>query len=246
MDEKLTGDDKGVEWRKTRVKCCEKHKKWTEAMWSNRVQGVGDFRCFTFFPNRFKRRQSVKSCPRTIMTKKEKTKSPFLKPKYHIFKRSEYKQCSKAKVFGLTTSNGRSLVVPCPLHPTSPEWIKILKDRVAPFLADCFPERASYTLLLDGESILHTNEAKVAMKNCGVRLVAPWPAHSPDLNPQENVWAWAEKRLRKAEQHNDTFPVFKRRIIQTSSQFVSKSNLVPSLAGRMARCLKRHGAKIGK
>ena len=59
------------------------------------------------------------------MSKTEKTKPPFLKPKQHIFKRSEYTQCSKAKVFGMTTSNGLSLVVPCTLHPKSPEWVRI-------------------------------------------------------------------------------------------------------------------------
>ena len=224
MDEKLTGDDLGVAWRKTRKKCCERRKKWTEAMWTNRIQGVGDFRFFTFYPKKFKRRHAIKSCPRTIMRRQEKTKSAFLKPKYHIFKRSEYKKCSKAKVFGLTTSNGKSLVVPCPLHPTSPDWIKLLKDRVQPFLLEAFPGRSSYKLLFDGESIMHTPEAKQAMKDCGVQLLAPWPANSPDLNPQENVWAWAEKKLRKVEQQDDTFSVFKRRIVHVAMQYGSKDN----------------------
>lgn len=246
MDDKLTGDDKGTAWRKKRMKFCASHKRWTGPMWSSRVQGVGDFRFFTFFPKQFKKRHKVQSCPKTIMSKKEKTKSAFLKPKYHIFKRSEYKKCSKAKVFGLTTSNGRSLVVPCPLHPTSADFIKMLKDRVQPFLAEVFPHRSSYTLLLDGESIMHTAEAKAALKECGVRLVSPWPAHSPDLNPQENVWAWTEKMLRKAEQKTDTLQVFKRRIVQVSMSYKGKDKLVPSLAGRMERCLALNGGKIGK
>ena len=93
---------------------------------------------------------------------------------------------------------------------------------------------------------MQTPEAKKAMKECGVRLLAPGPAHSPDLNPQENVWAWAEKKLRKVEHKTDTFPVFKRRIIQVAMQYQSKGNLVASLAGRMDRCLKRQGGKIGK
>ena len=75
-----------------------------------------------------------------------------------------------------------------------------------PFLADAFPGRSSYTLLLDGESIMRTPAAKTAMKECGVSLVSPWPPHSPDLNPQENVWAWAEKELRRKEELTDTFP----------------------------------------
>lgn len=102
MDEKLTGDDKGVEWRKTRVKFCQRRRKWTEALWTNRLQGAGDFRFFTFFPPYFKRRHAVKSCPRTIMNKKERAKPAFQKPRYHIFKRSEYRRCSKAKVFGVS------------------------------------------------------------------------------------------------------------------------------------------------
>ena len=109
-----------------------------------------------------------------------------------------------------------------------------------------FPGRSTYTLLLDGESIMHTPEAEKALKDCGVRLLAPWPAHSPDLNPQENVWGWAEKQLRKVEKPNDTFTVFKRRIVQVSMQYRNKAGLVPSLSGRMARCVERKGGKIGK
>ena len=123
------------------------------------------------------------------MHKTDKRKPAFLKPKHHILKRNEFKRCSKASVFGLTTSMGTSLVVPCPLHPRAHDWTELLRERVAPFLAESYPSRRSYTLLLGGESIFHTDEAKAAMRDCGVRVLPYWPAHSPDLKPQENVWA---------------------------------------------------------
>ena len=246
MDEKLAGDDKGLEWRKTRVHFCQSRSHWSEGMWASQVQAVGDFATSPSSQKRFKQRKAVRGCPRTIMSKAEQTKSAFQRPKHHIFKRSENKHCSKAKVFGLTTSNGFSLVVPSTLHPQSYEWIQILRNRVRPFLVEAFPERKSYTLLLDGESILHTDAAQAAMRDCGVRLLSPWPPHSPDLNPQENVWAWAEKALRKQEQRTDTFSVFKRRIIQACQKYVAKAKLLPSLAGRMEQCLKLRGGPIGK
>ena len=122
----------------------------------------------------------------------------------------------------------------------------MLREKVGPFLAEAFPNRTSCTILVDGETIMHTAEARRAMRDCGVRALKGWPSHSPDLNPQENVWSWAETRLRKTEQKSDTVATFKRRIITVSKAYPGKGNLVPSLAGRMQECLKRRGANIGK
>ena len=101
-------------------------------------------------------------------------------------------------------------------------------------------------MLLDGESILHTAEAKIAMKEHGVRILPRWPSHSPDLNPQENVWAWAEKDLRRAEKKEDTFTTFKWRVAHVSKRYPNSAALVPSMAKRIAECMKRKGANIGK
>ena len=236
----------GEQWRRQRVLFCVKHKKKSQNMWKQTIQGVGDFRFFTFYPKVFKRRHRVKSCKRTYMNQKEKSQTAFQRPRRHIFKRREFKRCSKAKVFGITTSIGTSLTVPCPLHPTACDWIKLLRTRVAPFLAASFPSRSTYTLLLDGETIMRTEEAKEAMKACGVRTLPGWPAHSPDLNPQENVWAWTEKHLRKAEKDTDTLTVFKRRILEITKKYEGKEKLVPSMVERLSLCRKLKGANIGK
>ena len=59
------------------------------------------------------------------------------------------------------------------------------------------------------------------------------------MNHQEDV-------LRKQEESSDTFTVFKRRIIQVSQKYASKEKLVPSLAGRLEKCLRLKGGPIGK
>lgn len=246
MDDKKAGDDKGELWRKRRLAFCRTHQAKTPARWTNSLQAVGDFRLFTYYPKHMKKKHQVKSCQRTIMRKGEKNKPAFLKPKYKVFTQSEFKRAQRAKVFGLTTSSGQSLVIPSPLYPESSDWVGMVHQHVGPFLRQAFPDKASVVILLDGETIMRTKEAKAALKEYGIKMLPNWPAHSPDINPQENVWAWAEKKLRVSEKKSDSFSVFKRRIIATSKLYPSGVKLVPGLAGRIATCIARHGAKIGK
>ena len=150
------------------------------------------------------------------------------------------------KVFGLTTSSGKILALPCKtLYPTSADWVKMM-PAVAAFMRDCFPGRASFTLLLDGEKILRTDAAKAAMRRNGLRVLPDWPPHSPDLNPQENMWAWAMPKLLRIEKKTDTFPVFKRRVAALCQKYPSPEKLVPGLAKRIQICLRRKGGHVGK
>ena len=77
-------------------------------------------------------------------------------------------------------------------------------------------------------------------------MLPAWPSRSPDLSPQENVWAWVEDRLRKVEKKQDTFSVFKRRIVELAKAYPNKEALIPSMAKRVAKCIRRKGANIGK
>ena len=247
MQEKIAKDDMGEAWRKKRLEFCRKHLSKSGTQWVNFVQAVGDFRYFTYYPRTLKRRYQVKSCKRTIVRAGErKNKAAFFKPRRHVFKRSEFKRVTKIKVFGLTTSTGQSLVVPCPLYPVAQDWIKMLRRQVGPFLRNSFPHLKARRMLLDGETILHTKDAKAAMREEGLAIVPRWPAHSPDLNPQENVWAWAETHLRKKEKKNDLLSTFKRRVAESCKKHPSKEVLVSSMSARIAECARRRGANIGK
>ena len=149
-------------------------------------------------------------------------------------------------MFGLTTSAGEVLVLPSKkLHPTTEDWMNMV-PHVYNFLRASYPTRRSYTLLLDGEKILRTPEAAAVMAEHGLRVLPNWPAHSPDLNPQESMWAWAEPRLRKAEKKADSFAVFKRRVIAVCKKYPAPQKLVLGLAQRIATCVARRGAHVGK
>ena len=112
-------------------------------------------------------------------------KIEFQKPRKHIFSRKAYKKVQKAKVFGITTSKGQVLTCSVPSHPTAKDFIKLVDKRLGPFLKAAFPERTWKTILLDGESVFHTDEAKAMMRKWHLKALPSWPPHSPDLNPEE-------------------------------------------------------------
>jgi hypothetical protein len=98
---------------------------------------------------------------------------------------------------------------------------------------------------LDGEQLLRAPAAREAMREFGVTLLPNWPAHTPELNPQENVWGWAEKPLRKLEQDGDgSFESFKKCCVKACKAYPGSAKLVGSMTKRIQKMIDNQGGPI--
>jgi len=173
----------------------------------------------------------------------EKRKAEFLKTKKNqMFRRKEYKCAKKGKVLGFATSTGKKLFVRCPSPWNATAFSKLVRRRVGPFFQASFPDRARIRILLDSEPLLHTSEATEALAEFGIEAMPGWPKYSPDLNPQENVWSWVERTLRREEKKADTFADFSRRVLRVAQRYPSADSLIPSMHRRVQEVLKSRGA----
>ena len=155
-----------------------------------------DNKDFTYYPRSMRARFTRYSAPWTYMTKAERYKPAFVRPK-RMFKRCEFKKTQKGKVFAVTTSTGKLLMAHCPLPFDSDAFARIIRRRVGPFFVKEFPDRRKRVILLDGEPLFHAPPAQAAFKEFGLSVLPRWPPYSPDLNPAEHLWQWIEAEMRK-------------------------------------------------
>ena len=242
---KLQKNDYNETQRKKRVKFAKAHEGKSAAEWRRELHGVGDFKEFTYYPKQLMPRFKALRSTWTYMTDKERKKPAFQRPK-RWFPKQDWKKTAKMKVFGLTTENGKGLYIPTPKPYDGTWWAKMIKSKVKPFLQKAYPGRSTFKILLDGEKVFRTPEAKAAMASAGISLLKDWPGYSPDLNPKENVWAWAEPAIRKKEVAKDSFEDFQQKVLKTCKEYPYGHKLVGGMAKRMKLLVSSNGANIGK
>lgn len=245
-EKKRSKTDLGPVRMKKRLDFCKKHGDKNATQWKAFLQGVADFKEFTWYPKELRPKFYKMRSSWTYMNKKEKTMPAFQRPK-RWFKKDEWKKTKKVKIFGLTTSNGKQLCFEVPHGKdqfNAAKWAGFVRTKVAPFLKKTFPDKMSFQLLFDGESLLHAPEAKRAMREHGITTLPDWPAYSPELNPQEHVWARSEPQLRDLEDDGESFDAWKKKVLKAVKQYPSPEKLVASMARRCKECLARKGAML--
>ena len=242
---KIQKSDHDVALCKRRVDFARRYQHKTEAAWSRDLQAVADIKEFTFYPPDLKPRFKRLRSRWTYMTKKEQHEPAFQRPK-RWFKKKDWKRTKKQHVFGFTTSTGQKLAFLVPQPWSTEQWAVELRNRVGPFLRSCFPGRRRFQVLLDGERLLHGPEARSAMAEFGITVLPGWPSYSPDLNPQENVWSWAEDRLRDIELDSDTFGQFQVKVMMAVSEYPIEAGvkLVPCMGKRLGEVIEKGGAAL--
>ena len=237
--EKGCGDEA---WRKRRLAFCKRHANKSPASGARTLQAVADLSLFTYYPKVMRARYHRLRAARTYMTKAERRQHAFQRPRTgRFFRCREYKKAQQLKVFGITLASGKHLVCPVKLPFDAAQWVALVRRRVGPFVRKHLPGQTC-TVLLDGETLLHTPEAKAALQAFGIRALPNWPSESPDLNPQENVWPRLGKALRKQEQTADSFAVFRSRLTRLAAKYPSPEKLTVSMPSRIAACLAKESA----
>ena len=176
----------------------------------------------------------------TYMTKAEKLKPAFVRPK-RWFPKSQYKKSQGAEsvrdddfqrhVFGF--SRAVALVADI--------WASLFRHHVGPFLKNAFPRKRNFQILIYGEQLLHAPVANAAMRDFGVTVLPDWSKYSPTSTRRR--MSVRPRRRKCGRRRRMTIPSrSSARAVSKPTSFPNAENLVGPMANRIKHVLDGEGA----
>ena len=130
---------------------------------------------------------------------------------------------------------------------TSEEYTAVLDTTLLPEGKRMFTGQgvSTWTLQQDNDPAHKEAQATISSWNhnhsSSILLLPSWPPNSPDLNPMENVWAWAEAKVNALG--CKTMEQFKQAVVKTIQTLPKPmiTNLYKSMPNRMAEVIRLDG-----
>jgi transposase len=148
---------------------------------------------------------------------------------------------SKLQVWGCLTSQGVGWACALPEGLDSETYLGILKEELTATIAHYFKSFKGVVFQQDGAGVHTANKVKEYFQKQKYSVL-PWPAHSPDLSPIENLWADLKRRL--VEKHPEIpkakiWEVVDAEWESTPKEFCAK--LLHSMPERLQAVIKAKG-----
>lgn len=147
---------------------------------------------------------------------------------------------TKVMVWGGIWYNGRTELCIVRGNMDHKKYINILKQYLLPSM----PSSNHFLFMHDGAPPHKPIAVEKMLHDFGVRLLYPYPAHSPDFNPIEHVWSWMMQYI------NSERPTDRRSLIdgiERSWNAIPQSKIqayFDNLPARLAAVEKAGGARL--
>jgi hypothetical protein len=148
---------------------------------------------------------------------------------------------SKLQVWGCLTAQGVGYACSLPEGLDAETYLGILEDELMQTI-DLYFKRASGVIFQQDGASIHTAKVIKAHLKRQKFTVLPWPAHSPDLSPIENLWADLKKRL--LDRHPEMTKKNIWEVVDAEWENTPKelcATLLHSMPNRLQEVIKAHG-----